>query len=141
MGYKLSEGRGVPDQRWTRIKRIRERSELGDALAKPAEFSYAEIIDIEAAKTHDLGYKRLKEVALNRRRSELDIVASILNISMNGAKKTNIFRGANLSYTLFKKYLSYMVGTALLKEKKGLFYTTEKGVRFLGLWGQITSLL
>ncbi len=131
----------MPKQRRAKIKKIIEGSESGDVPAKPVRFSYAEIIDAEAAGTHALEYKRFREVVLNRRRSELDIMASILNISMNGAKKTNIFREANLSYTLFKKYLSYMIGIALLKEKRGLFYTTEKGIKFLGYWGQITSLL
>ncbi len=127
--------------RRARIKRIIESGDLGDFLERPDRFSYAEFIDAEAAETHRREYKRLEEFALNKRRSELDIIAYILNLSMNGAKKTHIFREANFGYELFKKYLSYMFGVKLLKEKGGLLYTTEKGKRFLGCWSKITSLL
>ncbi len=129
------------EERRARVKKIVVSGDLGDFLESQSHFSYAEAIDEEAAGIHALEYKRFKEFVLNKRRSELDIIASILNISMNGAKKTNIFREANLSYTLFKKYLSYMVGIRLLKEKSGLFYTTEKGTKLLGHVGKITSLL
>lgn len=129
------------EERRARVKQLVESGDLGDFLERQLQFSYAEIIDAEAAKMHALEYKRFEEICLNKRRSELDIIASILGMSMNGARKTRIFREVNFSYTVFKKYFSYMVGIQLLKEKKGLFYTTEKGAQFLGHWNQITSLL
>ncbi len=99
-----------------------------------------QVIDAEAVAPHNLEYKRLKEFTLNRRRSELDIIALILNISMDGVKKSRIFLDANISYTMFRKYLYYMVGIEFLREKRGLYYTTKKGAKFLGHWNQIISL-
>ncbi len=127
--------------RRARIKQIIESGDLGDFLEKQEQFNYAEVIDAEAVALHNLEYRRFKEFTLNRRRSELDIIALILNISMNGVRKSRIFLDANISYTMFRKYLSYMVGIEFLREKKGLYYTTEKGAKFLGHWNQITSLL
>ncbi len=127
--------------RRARMKQIIESGDLGDFLEKQEQFNYAEVIDVEAVALHNLEYRRLKEFTLNRRRSELDIIALILNISMNGVRKSRIFLDANISYTMFRKYFSYMVGIRFLKEKRGLYYTTEKGSKFLGHWNQITSLL
>ncbi len=127
--------------RRARMKQIVESDDLGDFFEKREHFNYAGVIDAEAVASHNQEYERLKEFTLNRRRSELDIIALILNIAMNGVRKSKIFHDANLSYTMYRKYLSYLVGIEFLKVKKGFYYTTEKGSKFLGHWNQITALL
>lgn len=69
------------------------------------------------------------------RRSRTDIIADILGIAAEGALKTRIMYGANLSYTQLKKYLPLLLKEKLLQTRKGddwmIYTTTEKGRKFL----------
>ena len=76
---------------------------------------------------------------VNNRRSELDIITEILNLSKEGTKKTNILYKSNLSYTQIQSYLPFLIEKDVLEEcltkKKGKFYksykTTPKGIHLL----------
>jgi len=46
---------------------------------------------------------------VNNRRSEIDIIGEILNLSRDGAKKTEILYQGNLSYTQLQKYLPFLL--------------------------------
>ncbi len=83
---------------------------------------------------------------LNNRRSEIEILAFILNITKGGAKKTNILYQANLSGRQLKNYLSFLINAEFINEtrisKRGKSYsTTHKGNVFLFHWMKILSLL
>lgn len=85
----------------------------------------------------------------NNRRSELDIVVDILNLSKNGVNKTSILYKTNLSYFQLKSYLSILIEKDILKEVlvdyngKGLkhYKTTSKGLSLLELSKGISNLL
>jgi predicted transcriptional regulator len=85
----------------------------------------------------------------NNRRSELDIVVDILNLSKNGVNKTSILYKTNLSYSQLKSYLSILIEKNILKEVlvdnngKDLkhYKTTSKGLSLLELSNGITNLL
>ena len=65
-------------------------------------------------------------------RSSLQIIADILLITENSAKKTHILYKANLSYKLLCIYLSKMLDAELICYDNGSSYDiTEKGRRFL----------
>jgi predicted transcriptional regulator len=66
-------------------------------------------------------------------RSKLQIVADILFVAENGAKKTRIMYQANLSYDLLKRYLDETLEANLISiNKDGKSYViTEKGKVFL----------
>ena len=78
---------------------------------------------------------------VNNRRSELDIITEILNLSKEGSKKTNILYKSNLSYTQIQSYLPFLIEKDVLEEclvkKKGKDYkyykTTSKGLHLLEL--------
>ena len=86
---------------------------------------------------------------LNNRRSELDIVVDILNLSKDGANKTSILYKTNLSYSQLKNYLSILLEKDILKEvmveQNGRdlkhYKTTSKGLNLLELSQEITNLL
>jgi len=46
---------------------------------------------------------------VNNRRSELDIISKILDLSKSGAKKTEILYQGNLSYTQLQSYLPFLL--------------------------------
>ncbi len=66
-------------------------------------------------------------------RNRFDIIADMLNVASEGAKKTKIMYQANLSYMLLKKYLAEVRRSSLvLYERKGRCYVlTDKGKQFL----------
>jgi len=77
---------------------------------------------------------------VNTRRSEIDIIGEILNLSRDGAKKTEILYQGNLSYTQLQKYLPFLVEKDILEENVvnngngsscKLYEITEKGSSLL----------
>jgi predicted transcriptional regulator len=86
---------------------------------------------------------------VNNRRSELDIVIEILNLSKEGAKKTSILYKSNLSYTQLQSYLPFLIEKEILEEcqikSNGKDYkcykTTSKGLGLLDAAQEIVSFL
>jgi predicted transcriptional regulator len=74
-------------------------------------------------------------------RKKLDIIADMLLIAKDGAKKTKIMYGANLSYALLKKYLEEMRRAYLLsfERKNGHYVLTSKGRQFLEVYKEYSK--
>jgi predicted transcriptional regulator len=74
-------------------------------------------------------------------RRKLDIIADMLLVASNGAKKTQIMYGANLSYSLLKKYLEEMRKAYLLsfERKKRHYVLTSKGKQFLEVYKEYSK--
>ena len=67
-------------------------------------------------------------------RNKFDIIADILRVVKdNGAKKTQIMYGANLSYTVLTRYLNLVLDACLIKfeSDKRCYVLTAKGRDFL----------
>lgn len=67
-------------------------------------------------------------------RSRFDIIADILKVVRdNGAKKTQIMYGANLSYRVLMKYLSVVLDACLVRfeDDRRCYVLTAKGREFL----------
>ncbi|MCD6411658.1 MAG: DUF4364 domain-containing protein [Thermoplasmata archaeon] len=83
---------------------------------------------------------------INNRRSEIDILADILELAKNGAQKTKILCRVNLNYTQLKTYLSFLVERKLLDERKDgarsrIYRTTDRGLQLLDSIKQVKSFL
>jgi len=86
---------------------------------------------------------------INNRRSELEIISKILDLSKNGAKKTELLYQGNFSYTQLKCYLTFLVEKNFLEENieknngnSGRCYRpTEKGQIFLKDINKVISYL
>ncbi len=81
-------------------------------------------------------------------RSQIDIMANILNEAVNGAKKTRIMYRCNLSYKQLERYLELLLGLELLgliskKESstKDSFKTSTKGHAFLNAYSTLKALM
>ena len=69
---------------------------------------------------------------MTKYRDRLDIIADILGIVREGARKTHIMYMANLSYTLLTRYLTEVIDMGLVrKQDKKHYLLTEKGSDFL----------
>lgn len=68
-----------------------------------------------------------------RHRSGEEIVADILSVIFDGARKTRIMYGANLSYALTSKYLSKLIECGLIQhdEDAKKYVLTDIGRRYL----------
>jgi len=73
-------------------------------------------------------------------RSSFDIIAEILKVSKNGAKKTRIMYACGLSYNFVQKYLELLMETGLLSSDSS-YVTTEKGIGFLRNYQTLELLL
>ena len=72
-------------------------------------------------------------------RSRMDIMASLLTRSIDGARKTKLLYGCNLSTVQCNKYIDYLVDVGFLQRNingnKGRYYetyqATQKGIEFI----------
>jgi predicted transcriptional regulator len=85
-------------------------------------------------------------VRVNRRRSDIEIIADMLKVGENGAGKTEIMYSANMSYSQIQKYLGYLVGAGYIdKMKMGnpsvTYQVTDSGLRLLQLITNIKEML
>lgn len=73
----------------------------------------------------------------------MDIAAAILEISQEGAIRTNIMFRAFLSYPQLKEYLALLVEAGLLRYSEGekMYYTIEKGRRFLKMYREVDAMI
>lgn len=72
----------------------------------------------------------------NKRRSEIQIIKEILDLSKNGAKKTEILYQGNMSFSQLQNYLSYLIEKKVIEENiyykengssNKVYITTKKG--------------
>jgi len=83
----------------------------------------------------------------SRKRSEINIIASILSEARKGARKTHIMYRCNLSHGQLKVYLKFLLDMKLLmsvleEDSKTNFYqTTTKGHNFLDAYGKLEELM
>ena len=80
---------------------------------------------------------------MNRRRSNIEVIADMLRVGENGAGKTQIMYGANMSYSQIQKYLGFLLSHELItKVKVGnpsvTYHITEKGK---GLLNSIDNMM
>ncbi|MEE9399808.1 MAG: winged helix-turn-helix domain-containing protein [Dehalococcoidales bacterium] len=83
---------------------------------------------------------------VNRRRSDIEIIADMLQVGENGAGKTEIMYSANMSYHQIQKYLGYLMAQGFInKIKMGnpsvTYQVTDNGLRLLELIGNIKEML
>jgi predicted transcriptional regulator len=80
-----------------------------------------------------------------RERDRVGIIAEILEMARVGVLKSNIMWRARLSYLMLNGYLGLMMNTKLLDKvllnKKAVFKTTDRGLKFLYHCHEIMELL
>lgn len=74
-----------------------------------------------------------EELNLGSYRSRLDIIADILHVVSQNARKTQIMYQANLSYKVLTKYLTEVIKASLVdfERKRKCYLLTAKGRAFL----------
>jgi len=85
-------------------------------------------------------------VRVNKRRSDVEIIADMLEVGENGAGKTEIMYSANMSYSQIQKYLGYLLAHGFIdKMKMGnpavTYQVTNSGLRLLQLISSLKEML
>ncbi len=83
---------------------------------------------------------------MNRRRSNIEIIADMLKVGENGAGKTEIMYSANMSYAQIQKYLGFLLSHDFInKVEVGnpvvTYQVTEKGGELLRNIDSIMEIL
>jgi predicted transcriptional regulator len=55
---------------------------------------------------------------MNKRRSNIEIIADMLRVGENGAGKTEIMYSANMSYAQIQKYLGFLLSHGFINKVK-----------------------
>ena len=87
-----------------------------------------------------------QRTTVNKRRSNIEIIADMLRVGENGAGKTEIMYSANMSYSQIQKYLSYLVGQGFIgKVEVGnpvvTYQLTESGLKLLKTIDNLIEML
>jgi predicted transcriptional regulator len=90
----------------------------------------------------------ITEEEVARRRDRHDIMVEILKTAINGKVKTHIMYKARLSYAQLNAYLPRLVENGFLenlkirrrKDYKRVFKTTQKGIKFIENFENMSSL-
>ncbi len=83
---------------------------------------------------------------VNRRRSNIEIIADMLKVGENGAGKTEIMYSANMSYSQIQKYLGYLLSQGFIdKVEVGnpvvTYRVTETGLKLLQCINSVVAML
>ncbi len=83
---------------------------------------------------------------INRRRSNIEIIAEMLKVGENGAGKTKIMYNANLSYSQIQKYLGFLMSQGFIdKMQLGnpsvTYQVTENGFKLLESINNLMGML
>ena len=82
-----------------------------------------------------------KNGRVKMRRSKIDIIVDVLEVTKNGVNKTAIVYKTNLNFMLADKYLLLLEKQGLLEKKLDKYFTSEKGKIFLGKAKDLTTQL
>jgi predicted transcriptional regulator len=83
---------------------------------------------------------------LNRRRSDIEIIADMLEVGENGAGKTEIMYSANMSYRQIQKYLGFLISQGFIDRiRMGnpsvTYRVTDSGLKLLELINSVKEIL
>ena len=75
------------------------------------------------------------------RRGKFEIIADVLSVAREGAKKTQIVYKANLNFKIVSEYLSFLEVKGFIGNTSRDYTTTEKGEKFLRIYKEMEELL
>ena len=78
------------------------------------------------------------------KRERIEIISEILNICINGARRTQIVYQANLNFKMIDPYLKFLIKKNLIEICQGqqvLYKTTEKGINLMRDINRINNIL
>lgn len=83
---------------------------------------------------------------VNRRRSDIEIIADMLRVGKNGAGKTKIMYHADMSYSQIQKYLGFLSSQGFIVRVRTVnpsvtYQVTKSGLELLKSIDNVTDML
>ena len=78
---------------------------------------------------------------MDRKRSRLETIYTILTLALSGIRKTHIMYRANLSHQQLNKYLDLLLEKELLEIQESRYFTTQRGIAFRTTFEDLQSIL
>jgi predicted transcriptional regulator len=75
------------------------------------------------------------------KRSKLEIMAAIMSECLVPRHKTHIMYNCNLSFDQTNTYLRLLIPPKLLSRENGTYQTTDKGLRFLSAYDELSKII
>lgn len=133
------------------VKIVKEIEEGSRAISPEDMDEFKQLLDWldeETIRLHATELERLRKITLDKsgipgfnRRSEIEVIASILDIARESIRKTNIMREAKLSYTQLQKYLAFLTQINFLAMEGRAYRLTNRGETFLFHWSRMIDLI
>ena len=79
--------------------------------------------------------------SFKKRRGRTDILADILSVAREKAKKTQIAYKADLNFRMVEEYLPHLMDKGLIENTDGEYKMTEKGGEFLADYQKMKEML
>ena len=77
---------------------------------------------------------------MGKYRDKLQIIADILSVVRDGAKKTHVMYKANLSYMLLSRYLTEVLNSGLVsRDNEDCYRLTKRGQNFLDRFNEYSK--
>jgi predicted transcriptional regulator len=76
-----------------------------------------------------------------QKRGRLQTINEILDLSMNGLRKTHIMYKANLSHSQLEKFLNFLIEKGLLEITYDYYITSERGREFLKKFKELQHII
>ena len=81
-----------------------------------------------------------EELKMGKYRGRLQIIADILSVVRDGAKKTHVMYQANLSFTLLSRYLTEVLESGLVSlDTEDRYKLTNRGQKFLDRFNEYSK--
>ncbi|MCK5627764.1 transcriptional regulator [Candidatus Bathyarchaeota archaeon] len=80
---------------------------------------------------------------MSGKRSDMEISADILKVTVNGALKSHIVYKANINFQLGKKYLDRLTNSGLIVDSVNgsrVYFTTDKGREYIKQFEDLKEL-
>ena len=99
--------------------------------------------EVQPKASNNHGVRQMK---MNNRRSNIEIIADMLRTGENGAGKTEIMYSVNMSYSQIQKYLGFLMSQGFItKVEVGnpvvTYQVTHSGLKLLKSIDSVTEML
>ena len=72
-----------------------------------------------------------------RRRNNLDIMADMITVAKNGARKTQLVYKCNLNFSIVKRYIGDLITMGFMSFSDPFYYSTEAGQTYLSRYNAL----
>jgi predicted transcriptional regulator len=86
-------------------------------------------------------YQQKNNFLYQKRRTNIELMADILQNAKNGGNKENLMEKTHLNVHLIDIFLAYLSSKSLIESNNGIYKTTSKGLEAIDRYCEFCNLL